>query len=429
MGSAEAIYAASPVWMQHLMVSLNGWGYRYRRANDGAITGHLKFLLESESWSGEEFRAYPTRSLRNILHIAFETIPYYQGLQRELSCQPGDFNSPEDIRKLPILEKNNLRGNERAFQNPAFRPGRFSHGFTSGTTGTPLNFLESQASFSKRSAFVARLRTWAGLSDPLHPRRIQFTGRNIIPTETKPKTRCYWRYNFFSDALLCSTTHLTPDTVPDYVRRFRAFKPHAIEGYPSAMLIVARVARRLGMELPRPRAIITTAETLLAEDRRELQSAFGCQVYNQYAASEPSCFWCDCEHGFMHMNPEYGISELVDAQGEAVGPGKEGEVVVTSFLNPVMPLLRYRLGDVAIAEADVPCACGRAMPRIRKVVGRLDDILFVPQWGYVGRLDPVFKGLENIIETQIIQETLDTIPHRSPIGPQKAALFGIKRFE
>ena len=74
-----------------------------------------------------------------------------------------------------------------------------------------------------------------------------------------------------------------------------------------------------------------------------------------------------------------------------------------------MPLLRYRLGDVAIAEADVPCACGRAMPRIRKVVGRLDDILFVPQRGYVGRLDPVFKGLENIIETQIIQETLDTI--------------------
>jgi phenylacetate-CoA ligase len=175
------------------------------------------------------------------------------------------------------------------------------------------------------------------------------------------------------------------------------------------MLIIARLARRLHLELPRPKALIVSAETLFPQDRCELKAAFGCQVYNQYAASEPSCFWCDCEEGLMHINPEYGISEIVGPNGQAVPPGKPGDVVVTSFLNPVMPLIRYRLGDVAVAGSDTRCACGRQMPRIERVVGRVDDILFVPSRGYVGRLDPAFKGLDHVIEAQIVQESLAQI--------------------
>lgn len=111
----------------------------------------------------------------------------------------------------------------------------------------------------------------------------------------------------------------------------------------------------------------------------------------------------------MHINPEYGISEIVDSDGNVLPPGQEGEVVVTSFLNPVMPLIRYRTGDTAIASCETKCECGRRMPRIEKVTGRMDDILFVPRRGYIGRLDPVFKGLRSIVEAQIVQESLEKI--------------------
>src|SRR5690606_15500097 len=136
-----------------------------------------------------------------------------------------------------------------------------------------------------------------------------------------------------------------------------------------------------------------------------MEEAFGCKVFNQYAASEPSCFWSSCEEGTLHIHPEYGISEVVDDDGNPVPPGVEGDVVVTSFLSRVFPLIRYRLGDRAIlAPPGTKCACGREMPVVEMVVGRRDDILYVPERGFVGRLDPVFKGTMPLLEAQIVQE-------------------------
>ena len=133
------------------------------------------------------------------------------------------------------------------------------------------------------------------------------------------------------------------------------------------------------------------------------------KVFNQYSASEPSIFWCDCEHGMLHENPESGISEIVDDQDQPVSEGESGTVVSTFFGNPVMILIRYRIGDLARRGSQNLCQCGRFMPRIDMVEGRVDDILYVSERGYVGRLDPVFKGLSNIIEAQIIQEDLNQI--------------------
>jgi phenylacetate-CoA ligase len=407
--TAESIYARAPIWLQNCLVSLRGWEYRFRRASDGDIHRHLEFLLKTQWWSLEQFREYQTHLLQETLREAFRGVPYYRTLRQQLSCEPEDFKGPEDLRKLPILEKTAVRNNEDQFLNPRFTSKGCTQGFTSGTTGTPLRLFEGREAFSRRWAFVARLRSWAGCRSPVHPRRVQFTGRNIVPNSQHPGRHAYWRFNGFSNSLLCSTTHLGQDTVPYYVRKLCRFRPEVIEGYPSAILILARVARGLQLPLPRPKSINVSAETFSAEDREELERAFGCRVFNQYAASEPSCFWCDCEHGVMHVNPEYGISEIVDANGAHVSVGQEGDVVVTSCLNPAMPLIRYRLGDTAVLGPATRCACGREMPRIIRVTGRRDDMLFIPERGYVGRLDPAFKGLRNIIEAQIVQEGLDDI--------------------
>ena len=112
----------------------------------------------------------------------------------------------------------------------------------------------------------------------------------------------------------------------------------------------------------------------------------------------------------MHIHPEYGISEVVRPDGRPAAAGEEGDVVVTSFLHRIMPLLRYRLGDRAIlAPEGERCDCGRAMPVVARVVGRIDDTLYVPERGFVGRLDPVFKGDMAILEAQIEQQSLDHI--------------------
>ena len=405
----EKIYNKSPIWLQNIIVSTQGLLYCYWRGNDRIIRSQFEFLLKSEHWTSAQMREYQGQQLRRLLRVAFAQVPYYRELQKKLGCQPEDFKEPEDLKRLPILEKSQLRGNEKYFLNEAINPQKCTSSYTSGTTGTPIKIYETQESFSKTWGFVVRLRKWAGLSDPMYPRRAQFTGRNIVPLGQNPKTAVYWRRNIPGNTLLFSTTHISPETVPHYAQTLRGFGPELIDGYPSALLVIARISRRLKIDLPKPKAIIVTAETLLPEHRREIEEAFHCRVHNQYAASEPSCFWGDCEYGVMHENPEYGISELVDLRGNPTMEGEAGEVLTTPFTNHMMVLVRYRVGDIAVKGPSALCQCGRFMPRVERVEGRKDDILFVPERGYVGRLDPVFKGLHSIIEAQIIQEDLNNI--------------------
>lgn len=406
---SEKIYYNSPTWLQHIFTSLKGLEFRYRRADERIMREHFHFLVKSQYWNYEEFQKYQTQKLRELLAIAFSQVPYYQDVQKNLGCSLEDFQRPEDIRLLPILEKSQIRGNEQLFLNKSFDMTKALKGFTSGTTGTPLHLYDNREGFSRRWAFVARLRHWAGAQDPFYPRLAHFTGKKILPPEKFPTDNVYWRWNKPGNSLILSSYHITPATIPFYIRALKDYQPEIIDGFPSAFLALARMSKRLGLTLPVPKAIITTSETVLKDHRLEIEEAFHCQLFDQYAASEPSCFWCDCEKGVMHENSEYGISEIVNSQGKPVQPGELGDILVTSFLNPVMLLIRYKVGDMAVRGPAEPCACGRQMPRIAAIEGRKDDIFYIPARGYVGRLDAPFKGLKHIIESQIIQESLDHI--------------------
>jgi phenylacetate-CoA ligase len=409
MGLESRIYDQAPIWLQTVLLSLRGADFRLRRASTRIIQADLQFLRSSQYWPEERLREYQDAQLRRTISRAFEEVPHFRALRVELGCDPEDFRSLDDIKSLPVLEKASVRGNEEQFRSDAYRGYVPYVNRTSGTTGSPMRTFETRKSFSKRWAFVARLRDWAGVSNPIYPRRAQFTGRNIVPDAVSVGGGRFWRNNYAGNALLCSTTHLSPQTVPAFAAALRSFDPELIEGYPSAIAVIARVSLRLGIDLPRPRAVLTSAETLHANQKRDIEAAFRCRVFDQYASSEPSCFWGTCEQGVMHQSSEYGVSEILDDAGNPVGVGEEGSVVVTSFLNPLMPLLRYRLQDSAVRGPDARCNCGRTLPRVERVLGRTDDTLFIPGRGYVGRLDPAFKEVDHLLEVQVIQVALDEL--------------------
>jgi phenylacetate-CoA ligase len=405
----EKLYYHSPIRLQNFFISAKGLEFRYRRANNKIVEDQFRFLLKSENWSSEQYRNHQIKEMRKLLNIAFHHVPYYREIKKKLGCDINDFKKPEDIYLLPIIEKDLIRKNPELFVNETINPKKLGKAFTGGTTGTPLTFYEMRESFSRRWAFVVRLRSWAGLRNPFYPKLAHFTGRKIISPDQKPEIHKYWRWNKFGNSLLFSSYHITPEAVPYYAKALMDFQPELIDGFPTALLTIARISRRLGLRLPTPKALIVTCETIFPEHRKELKETFNCQLYDQYAASEPSCFWCDCEYGVMHENPEYGISEIVDKSGMPVKPGESGDVLVSSFLNPGMILLRYKIGDRAVKGSIEPCKCGRQMPRIERIEGRFDDIFYIPERGYVGRLDAPLKGMQNIIESQVIQEDFDNI--------------------
>jgi phenylacetate-CoA ligase len=200
-----------------------------------------------------------------------------------------------------------------------------------------------------------------------------------------------------------------------YYNKLCEIQPEEIIGYPSNLFILAKFLRKHGLGGIRPRAIFTTAETLLQHQRAIIEEAFERNIVDQYGCTEMALFISQCEKGTYHIHPEYGIVEVIGKDGNPVAPGEEGEAVCTSFINYAMPMIRYRLGDRIVLGME-KCLCGRNFPVAKRILGRVDDTLTTPDGRPLGGLDAVFKGMSDIYETQIIQTNPDKLVFKMVLG-------------
>ncbi|HOW92795.1 MAG TPA: hypothetical protein PK883_10805 [Anaerolineaceae bacterium] len=170
------------------------------------------------------------------------------------------------------------------------------------------------------------------------------------------------------------------------------------------------------MEVPPLKAVVTTSEKLTAEMREVMEKACHCRIYEEYSTVENVLFASECEHGHLHVSPDAGIVEILRPDGKQCDPGEIGEVVATCLTHSYQPLIRFRLGDLAAWDEE-PCPCGRSMPVIKEVVGRIEDVVVGPDGRQLVRFHGIFTHQPHVIEGQIIQESLSLI--RVKIVPTK----------
>jgi len=273
---------------------------------------------------------------------------------------------------------------------------------TSGSTGSPLELLQTKQAVVRQHAFVHRQLAWAGYSRG--DRLAWIRGDLIVPIEQR--TPPYWRWNRFEQMLMMSSYHLGSETADEYVATLERYDPIVIQAYPSSIAFLARYLRSKGRRYGGRslRAIVTGSETLLDTDRQTIVEQIGCQIFDEYNSAERVSLIQTCEYGRYHIASDYGFTELVP-----LGDGRY-EVVGTGFNNLLMPLIRYRLGDlVEIDPAEKECPCGRQFPGVKTVLGRMDDYVRTRDGRYIGRLSQVFKGISQIAMGQIIQDNLDSV--------------------
>ncbi|RYH00257.1 MAG: phenylacetate--CoA ligase family protein [Alphaproteobacteria bacterium] len=242
-------------------------------------------------------------------------------------------------------------------------------------------------------------------------RSVRFSGRTLFPGASR--SRIFWRMNHAMNQMLMSSYDLHPDNMPDYVERLARFRPELIDGYPSSIFVLARFINAKGEAgRIRPKAIMTTAETLEDHQRDEISRAFGgCPVINQYASSEGAPFITQDTNGEMVINTDTGIFEFVRPGTDVpAAAGELAEMLLTSFTTHAYPLIRYRIGDTVL----VPFAPRNSriwdMPVVEKVYGRQEDILFTRERGYIASLNKVFSAAPKTIrESQIEQVSEDEI--------------------
>ncbi|HEV8411812.1 MAG TPA: hypothetical protein VGQ30_15010, partial [Gemmatimonadaceae bacterium] len=332
------------------------------------------------------------------LQHARTTVPFYR--DRLPAAPLEDLGA---LARIPMLTKAEVRTAGRAMISTAFAARTLHSVHTGGTTGTPLTIHCDRSALQRNYSFFSRFQESMDL--PPRPRVATFAGRAILePGQDRPP---YWRRNFAGNSLLCSSYHLSADTIPHYVDALARFNPEVIDSYPSSIEGIARYVRERCITSIRPTAIITSSETLRPNVRRTIEDAFGCRVYDHYGAAEMAAFVTQCSHGAYHCNSDYGIVEVI-RDGRPAAPGEMGEIVATGFINPVMPFVRYATGDFAVRGAS-SCRCGRGFPILARIVGRMDDVLVTPEGRMVGRLDPVFKAVSSITETRIVQDEVDHV--------------------
>jgi phenylacetate-CoA ligase len=419
----ERVYDFLPLALQNVAVSVKGWQFHRDRYRSSSFEETARTLEQNERLSLEVLYELQFREFCFFAQYCYEKSPYYRRQWKARKLHPSDIRKPEDIQLLPIVPKQDLRARTEEFFTEEINR-RMTAAHTSGTTGSPLTVYFSKEDVGRRHAFLDRCRRWAGVQ--IGKRRATFTGRNIIPQGQKRPP--FWRFNKPGKQLLFSSYHLTVEHLPAYVEAMGAFQPEIVDGYPSAIHVIAdHILRSGGSRDIRPLAILVSAETVLDHQRRMIEAAFGAKLYNQYASSEGAPFVSECKRGRLHVHTDSGMIEILDIEGNPVKEGQAGRMVVTSFTTHIAPLLRYAIGDMAIqSEAGKICECGLPFPTLEAIVGRVDDVLYTPDRGFVGRLDTVFKSVPNsIIEAQIVQTSLETIilrlvPDRSKYKPEHA---------
>lgn len=381
-------------------------GRKLERWRYGPDTERLvEETLARDHWTAEQWQTWRDERLAFVLHRAATRVPYYRD-QWARRRAAGDRATADVLANWPVLSKDALRGNPRAFLADDCDPSQMYYEHTSGTTGKPLHLWHSRETLHAWYALTeARMRRWYGID---RGDRWAILGGQLV-AQVERERPPFWVWNFALRQLYLSAYHLAPDNIAAYLDAMRRHGVVSLLGYPSGLYTLARVALERGLATPKLRVVVGNAEPLLAHQRQAIQAAFGCPARETYGMAEYAAAASDCERGRLHIWPEAGhIEVLADDDDEWVRDGETGRLIATALLNADMPLVRYETGD-RTTVTDEPCDCGRRLPVLAAIEGRVDDVIITPSGRHIGRLDPVFKADLPIREAQIIQKTTDTL--------------------
>ncbi len=401
--SLDKLLYALPVSLQNVALSFYGLGLR-RNRHAGNYGRYYAEALARAGFSREAFDGYVDTALIATLRKAIDGVPYYRRLHREGRFPIEKVRGVADIAALPLLEKSEVRRDPQQLVSEAHDVKDLSVINTTGTTGTPLRIYCNAEVRQKNYAFHDRFLAMSGIDRK--GLRATIGGRIIIPAAHRDPP--FWRYSYFQNNVLFSSYHLNAGNIEAYIGKLRSLRPDHIDSYPSSVYTIASHAKRRGIPLSGiTKAIMTSGETLFDDQKAVIEEQFGVTVFDQYGCAEMSVLVTSCAQGTYHVHSDFGILEILNSNGEIAGDGEEGEIVCTSLINDVMPLIRYRIGDRAVAGAR-RCPCGSALPTVARVLGRDDDVILTPGGDRVGRLSPVLKGFP-VKEAQYVQEKLDEV--------------------
>lgn len=385
----------------------------------GELQRRFTATLAKTQWlAPSALQRYQARLLSELLWHAAVQVPFYRD-GRLAPVVRSDGIDLSGWQAVPILTRQQARTAGMALRADRVpeMSGPASAVSTSGSTGSPFVFLRSGAASFASQCCGERHFGWLGVPE-MAPVAVMRSASN------RPQPAP-------GDAPAADVDDAVPGSGLRQRPRFdtgsREVAPltwlagtgarHLVT-YPTFARGLARDIRS-GRAPPLPLDLVLTfGEVLSEETRTEIAAAFGARVADRYAAEETGMLAGECPAGSRHVQSEINLVEVLDDAGRPVPPGSEGQVVVTSFYNYAMPLIRYAIGDRAVL-ARTPCPCGRHLPVLQRIAGRARDLFRLADGRSVWPFVP-FAEMRRFIDMrqmQVVQVAPDRIAlHYVPEG-------------
>lgn len=379
-------------------------------ALNGRLRGVNQFygeLLELEFASPEALARRAERALSDLLLHCYKHVPYYRPLLAEAGVVRDGRARPERLAQMPTLTKDIIRRCGDDLLSDERRHRRTYANTSGGSTGEPVEFLQDDVYLAWNRATALFYNHVAGKEPGQREVKLWGSERDILTGSIGLRAKAE---NFFYNRLLLNSFMMAPETMSAYVAAINRFRPRSIWAYVQSADELARHAESEGLRIEPVPVTILTAGTLTQPVRETVERVFGTRVHNQYASRETGPMACECPQRGLHVFERTTLIEVVDADGRPVPDGQSGELCVTLLTNFTMPLVRYRIGDVA-ALATERCPCGRPMRLLRAVTGRIIEH-FVRRDGTLvdgAFFLHVFYHRPWVLSYQVVQEDYDHV--------------------
>ncbi|NOZ22581.1 MAG: phenylacetate--CoA ligase family protein [Planctomycetes bacterium] len=372
-------------------------------------------LLGNEWRPRGEVASQQLVQLRMLLRFVEQQCPFYADRMRSCGLNAASLKSLDDFRRMPLLTRKDLQDSADLIRPRSLPSGtrKTKELSTSGSTSSPVRVQSTSVTAALWFACCVRDFIWANVD----PQATLVSLRHFSDSFTAARTPEGSKIStwgppmsqiFATGSSFVMDVGMDPDTQLALLLRT---DPEYVLSYPSNLDLLGTMLAERGARLSRLKQIHTIGEVLPDPVRRKIQDVFQARVWDLYSSVEVGYIASQCPsgHGY-HVYDENVLVEVVDDDGRPCPSGESGRVVLTGLVHYGTPLIRYDVGDYAVA-LDEPCPCGRGLSRLSHIIGRQRGQLVRPDGGimFSSRLSVAIRDAGAIRQFQVIQHERDRV--------------------
>lgn len=329
---------------------------------------YYSYLMKNQILDREEIKKMQFTKIKKLVEHAYSHSKFYNEKYNSVGFSPRILKSYEDIIKIPVLTKTDLRNNFETIIIDNFEKKYLRKSSTGGSTGVPISVYHDLRIPLETIGW--RMLSWWKI---LPSDNILFINRNThTPWEKKVNDFIWWPTKRF----LLDASRITEESVEDIANLINRNNVKIIQGYVGAITNIAEILSLKSIKISANiKAIWTTAAPISNVQRTIINNVFNAPIYDQYGCGEVYWIGAEChKNRGLHIFEDVRLIEVVDSNNKLVNDGGIGNILITDMENYIFPIIRYRVGDMG-SKLIEPCDCGISFGLINPVRGRESDFL------------------------------------------------------